>query len=101
MNRILVTKAAAFVNELGGFGALESEEARAKVLTAEQQDALAVLGEGHHCRHRLGKFIETDSGNLSHAGAYYELRITGPEDELKKLAYELYGYEEGDLVWLT
>jgi hypothetical protein len=43
-----------------------------------------------HASIRVGEvtFIETDSGNWSHAAAYYSVALSGKEDELKEAVNE-------------
>lgn len=41
------------------------------------------------CTFEFIKFIEFDSGNISHAAAYYEYRVTGPKQLIDELSAKM------------
>ncbi len=83
------------VQELGGFDRLGAPSTLRKVERMVRRD-VAKVARG--VRVRLERFIETDSGNIGHANAYYAVALVGDIAAVSKVAERGFGYEPADLT---
>ena len=77
------------VSELGGFNKLGPITS---LITKEAKSELKDMGikqsQLKDCEMGI-EFIETDSGNIHHAAAYYRVSISGPKEKIKKIEIKI------------
>jgi hypothetical protein len=83
------------VRELGGFEKLEKPATIRKIERMVRRDASKVA---RRVRVRVDGFIETDSGNIGHANAFYAVGLVGDAAAVSKVAKRVFGYEPADLT---
>ena len=83
------------VQELGGF---ERLDAPATIRKVEQMVRKDMGKAARNIRMRVDGFVETDSGNIGHANAYYAVVLVGGAAAVSKVARRVFGYEPEDLT---
>lgn len=83
------------VRELGGFEKLGTPATIRKVERMVRRD-MGKAARG--IRMRVDGFVETDSGNIGHANAYYAVVLVGDIAAVSKIAKRVFGCDPADLA---
>lgn len=83
------------VRELGGFERLDKPATIRKVEGMVRRDVARVARD---VLVKVEEFVETDSGNIGHANAYYAVGLVGDVAAVSKVARRVFGCDDAPTI---